>query len=157
MNNNNKKNLSVSPDGYKKRQHKGMYMTNAYRKEVSQSLGDSAVYLLLFYYENCHSKKINLMNNKQVASCIGWSESKVKRYKAKLTKAKYIKFLQQSTKNYINRIYLFTEEVIDKHMERIKSNKPIELNVTVTSKESLDEPLSFLDKSILMMGHTLED
>ena len=60
------------------------------RKEISERIDDSAVYLLQYYHELIGYEDSIEYTNFEVANAIGWTTDKVEEYNQKLIEAEYI-------------------------------------------------------------------
>ena len=112
-----------------------MFIPSDYKRQVSEELGDSAVYLLDFYANNYYSSDIDVTDNRQVAKAIGWNERKVRNYKSRLVKANHIKFINNTINNHKYKVTLITKEKVEKYKELIEKGKPVRFTAYIDSKQ----------------------
>ena len=112
-----------------------MFIPSEYKRQVSEELGDSAVYLLDFYANNYYSSDIDVTDNEQVAKAIGWKGSKVRTYKSKLVKANHIKFISNTVNKHNYKVVLITKDNVLRYKELIKNGKPVRFTAYMDSKQ----------------------
>jgi hypothetical protein len=81
--------------------------------DIIKELNESALYLFEYYASVITNPVIDLSNDKQVGKTIGWTARKVKDYRNRLTKAKFILFVTKRKDGNVYNTWIITKEEVD--------------------------------------------